>query len=744
MAAPANGVPYQAYRSKRHSRTPSNVGLSNPTSPAAVDVSQPVLPVSSPNGKARALDSNGLLASDSDPASAVSSPQRKHAGSISSLNGSINGNGNGRADVVPWERANVSPPLPPRPTLQTTPPAPPIKLSSPPPATSSMPLPSASPARAPQPDLPPSPSSSTSSPVAGRRTSTFRRVPLRAVSNATQPVHPSPLRPSGAHTRTISLSSANLAPAPPAKDSPRTRLSSYFGGTSSPAPSISQSISPLRGNTPLPTSPANEIAQPSARPATSSSPSITPSLSPAPASTPSPAPRISTASPAPSQIRQSISGSSRISTPTPRTPAPYRPGFQPRGVYRPRTDEFVEARALRRDVGRVERARLERRLEKLIALHFGPGASSLENGGLTTGEKEKPHAPRRMSSLWDLGSAAADAWKGGGVGALAVSQGGKADIRAAEQAIAAWEPDNASPNCFSCGQAFHALTNRRHHCRLCGRLVCALPPKRPQRPVACSTLFVAEGDGRIEEVKEGVDYGVRKRAASNAGKEEGEDKFLKGVRICRECRPVLLRKQFAHEADQTPLFARLYALLLALEQDILDQLPHFRELVYALSTPSTPVDDHASPHHSSPHQENAAAARKKLVAAFAQYDAAAKRIRALPAEKGSSQARVQAAVVVRANAFLQEHMVPLQSLPTLKSRAAASSPSTMSPDLPVLDSDTSQEAHAALQPLLEQEALLEAFVEQAVAGRKFEDAKTLRANLEEIRGEIARVVRAQG
>lgn len=46
-----------------------------------------------------------------------------------------------------------------------------------------------------------------------------------------------------------------------------------------------------------------------------------------------------------------------------------------------------------------------------------------------------------------------------------------------------------------------------------------------------------------------------------------------------------------------------------------------------------------------------------------------------------------------------------------------------------------------LQPLLEQEALIESFVEEAKAQRKFEDAKTLKANLAEIRGEIERVVR---
>lgn len=46
----------------------------------------------------------------------------------------------------------------------------------------------------------------------------------------------------------------------------------------------------------------------------------------------------------------------------------------------------------------------------------------------------------------------------------------------------------------------------------------------------------------------------------------------------------------------------------------------------------------------------------------------------------------------------------------------------------------------ALQPLLEQEALLESFVEEAKAQRKFEDVKTLKTNLREIRAEIEKIV----
>jgi hypothetical protein len=57
----------------------------------------------------------------------------------------------------------------------------------------------------------------------------------------------------------------------------------------------------------------------------------------------------------------------------------------------------------------------------------------------------------------------------------------------------------------------------------------------------------------------------------------------------------------------------------------------------------------------------ASAARKRLLDAFAQYDALAKRIRVLPTSgPGSSQDRVLAAVHTRANVFLQKHMFPLQ------------------------------------------------------------------------------------
>lgn len=86
-------------------------------------------------------------------------------------------------------------------------------------------------------------------------------------------------------------------------------------------------------------------------------------------------------------------------------------------------------------------------------------------------------------------------------------------------------------------------------------------------------------------------------------------------------------------------------------------------------------------------------------------------------------------------------MFPLQSLPKPKPRHAKSDSDAT--DIAVMGDEDAKLAHA-LQPLLEQEALLESFVTEAKAHRKFEDAKTLKANLEEIRAEINNMVRTGG
>lgn len=596
-----------------------------------------------------------------------------------------------------------------------------------------------------------------SSVSSSRKSSTFRRIPLRQASSK-PPVPPSPLRPQSTHSRTPSGLSQRSTRVP---DPLATRTSEATTSVASPlvAP---QPITSERALPPLPAlafpgPAASQSSHPAYRPYTPAqgprptsivSPVTTSPTAISPPPHPSVTPVLPAISPAPST--SSIGPISGRTTPgsRTRTPAPYRPGFQPKGVYRPRTDEFLEARKSKGDKDRVERTRLERRLEKLISLHF-PHPDHKQKQKEQSDSRPAAVQNRRASSFFDIdiaslkGKSAGDLWKG----VVQAQVGGKNDIRAAEQAITPWEDDASVSQCPLCQASFHPLTNRKHHCRLCGRIVCSLPPKYPQRPQTCSLLFVADPiTGQIEEVGEGVDYGVRRRTTSTQGPKgkgrEGalglsdEEKFLRGVRICRDCKPVLLRRQYMHEARTVPLFTRLYEAFISIEKEIEDALPQFQELMLSLNN-----DERPSP--------EALAARKRLLEAFAQYDAVAKRIRKLPCKggPGSSQDRVQQAIVTRANIFLQKNMFPLQALPKPGHKKTSSTPSpTPEPQEYARSAvDPDSEVARVLQPLLEQEALLETFVEEAKAQRKFEDAQTLKANLNEIRAEIDRILaQAQG
>ncbi|KAF9483871.1 FYVE-domain-containing protein [Pholiota conissans] len=552
-------------------------------------------------------------------------------------------------------------------------------------------------------------STSTSAP---KKVSTFRRLPVKK----NHPVHPTP------HTRNVSTGSLppRLLPDQPletplndTRSSPVTpHISStpavteleHFGHSGQPLLEIRQSVSQSSRSSTI------NASRPSSTPSQVLSPNVT--LSPKSAS----------------------------------YRPPYRPGFQPKGVYRPLTDEFITRRRSIHDgegengMARVERTKLERRLEKLIALHF-PHQSSPDR--FQRGDKDgRPglatfgHESRRASSFFDFQTLnAGELWRGvitGGLGDAA-----KMDIRAQEQRITPWQDDAAVSKCPLCSATFHPLTNRKHHCRLCGQIICSLPIKHPQRKASCSTLFVVDTNTReIEEVGEGVDYGVRRRKTSiingPQSRQEEEDKFLKGVRICRECRPILLRQQYYQQARNVPLLTKMYERFVHLEADIEEYLPKFQELLMTLS------------HHDQPTRE-ASAARKNLLESFAQYDRLSKEIRALPCPNGpgSSQDRVQAAIMTRANIFLQKNMFPLQSLPTPKSnnkgnKSAKDDASGTIVTSTYVDPDSAV-AHA-LQPLLEQETLLESFVEEAQAQRKFEDVKTLKMNLAEIRQEIEKIL----
>jgi len=225
---------------------------------------------------------------------------------------------------------------------------------------------------------------------ATRKSSTFRRIPPR--SSRPTPTS-SPLRPFESHSRTTSTSSTSWLSEPPRTHVPaeaRTRITSLSSVASEvsgkkPLPPIflETPISPPRVS---PTSSqqhlllSGEILSPPHRSSSLAPKTPTKVLSP-----PSITPTSSTSTTSPESLTTRSATNHRSS-------APYRPGFQPRGVYQPRTEEFINFRNSARDVGRIERTKLERRLEKLIDLHFSPDVK----------KAAQPPVNRRASSFFDF------------------------------------------------------------------------------------------------------------------------------------------------------------------------------------------------------------------------------------------------------------------------------------------------------------------------------------------------------
>jgi rabenosyn-5 len=108
------------------------------------------------------------------------------------------------------------------------------------------------------------------------------------------------------------------------------------------------------------------------------------------------------------------------------------------GYIRDHTNDFMAMRRKTVDKAYLEISRLEKRLTKLTQLLANPPEEvSGTNGGLLSGQK----AQRKML----------------------------------EQSVVTWEEDTKVFKCPFCQQEFGQWTFRRHHCRLCGRVVCADP-----------------------------------------------------------------------------------------------------------------------------------------------------------------------------------------------------------------------------------------------------------------------------
>ncbi|KAI9189761.1 carboxypeptidase Y-deficient [Blastocladiella emersonii ATCC 22665] len=268
-------------------------------------------------------------------------------------------------------------------------------------------------------------------------------------------------------------------------------------------------------------------------------------------------------------------------------------------------------------------------------------------------------------------------------------------LRDAEQALVAWEPDDAVAQCPFCTSTFGFL-NRKHHCRLCGRAVCG----------KCSNAHAV-------------------------------DETL-SIRLCCGCLGTLAARRARRTAE--PPIVKYHAELAGIKAKVEDTLPRLEDTVAQLRRSKQTTNDPALKRT----RTLAMTYKRDMDQYVGQITQLCQSITRL-ATSSDQDARVHGNVVRAFSESVQSWAPRLNdAAEAISTSARAAAASRTASTTAALATDTGAtaaagESQAYLDTLVEQYVQLEAFAREAAAQRQIENVRTLRLNMDEIGAEIARV-----
>ncbi|CUS23530.1 LAQU0S10e02542g1_1 [Lachancea quebecensis] len=296
------------------------------------------------------------------------------------------------------------------------------------------------------------------------------------------------------------------------------------------------------------------------------------------------------------------------------------------------------------------------------------------------------------------------------------------DINKFERSVIPWTPDEAAFACSLCSKPF-TLALRKHHCRLCGKVVCDESQTNCSNQVPIMSLIRAASDLPIS-----TDF-----LETNV-----EDVQ---IRVCSACvRTLFKKRKFMKEISlPEPSILRIYDGMRNTANVILSILP--KVLSQAEEISSAP---------NGPEIALLTRMRRKLLDSFSVYDRLTKQMLKIK-PKNSAEERIQKAIVARASTLIQENMLPLRSLTSTAGTKNSSHETT-----PESERSTNQgygnnlsirevkEYRNQLMVLKEQKFLVENMVASASKQRKFDEAEILNENLRELNEQSEMIARALG
>ncbi|EPZ33128.1 hypothetical protein O9G_003124 [Rozella allomycis CSF55] len=338
----------------------------------------------------------------------------------------------------------------------------------------------------------------------------------------------------------------------------------------------------------------------------------------------------------------------------------------------------------------LEACRLLKRKEKLLK------SLSEENNKIKRSSSTSSMFDSRLSSLFAVGS-----------------------LQRIEENAVPWQPNDEATHCPICFQAFNLFGLRRHHCRLCGRVIC---------------------DFDAPEIDEN---GIK-------------------LRQCKECVATITR--YMHKTSDSNLdsfslqICKIYKELCKEIQFVDGTLPKFNGLLELFSSNCIVTDKLKNDYHS------ANILRKSLSDSFVRIDKLSKQIKLITIPEDASQRhKLVNSLIHSITLYLQNHMFTLRMMPILKNNKfifnendkvddkplestpiVSSSPSvsfaqTFFSLFKTESQSISEDDKEKLSIFEFQKNQVQNYLQDAMKSRRLDDVQSLRLSLKEIENEINRI-----
>uniref|UniRef100_A0A8D1XY13 Rabenosyn, RAB effector n=2 Tax=Sus scrofa TaxID=9823 RepID=A0A8D1XY13_PIG len=237
-----------------------------------------------------------------------------------------------------------------------------------------------------------------------------------------------------------------------------------------------------------------------------------------------------------------------------------------------------------------------------------------------------------------------------------------AKIRAIEKSVVPWVNDQDVPFCPDCGNKF-SIRNRRHHCRLCGSIMCKKCMELISLPLA-NKLTSASKDSLSAHTSPSQSpnsvHGSRRGSISSVSSVSSvlDEKDDDRIRCCTHCKDTLLKKeQQIDEKEHTPDIVKLYEKLRTCMEKVDQKAPEYIRMAASLNAGETTYS-----------LEHANDLRVEVQKVYELIDALSKKILTLDVKQDPpphpNTLRLQRMIRYSATLFVQEKLLGLMSLPT--------------------------------------------------------------------------------